>query len=67
MFTSNADAGYFTDFKANDIQDFYLCEPGYYCPKGTSKTKYKQNTCLQDYYCPRGTAAEINMTDGRFI
>jgi len=66
MFTSNADSGYFTDYRSSGIEDFYLCEPGYYCPAGTSRTKYKQNTCLQDYYCPRGTAAEINMYTGKF-
>ena len=66
MFSSNCPAGYFSDFRSSGLEDFYLCEPGYYCPLGTSKTKYKQNTCLQDYYCPRGTAAEINMYTGKF-
>lgn len=61
MFQMTAYAGYYTDFKASNIEDFYLCEPKYYCPKGTSKTKYKQNQCLQGYFCPRGTAAEISM------
>jgi hypothetical protein len=41
MFQMTTYAGYYTDFKASNIEDFYLCEPKYYCPKGTSKTKYK--------------------------
>lgn len=66
MFQSNAFAGYYTDFRSSGLEDFYLCEPGFYCPSGTSKTKYKQNNCLQDFYCPRGTAAEIDMYTGKF-
>lgn len=66
MFQTSAYAGYYTDFLATNIEDFFLCEPGYYCPTGTSLTKYKQNTCLQGFYCPRGTAASIDMYTGGF-
>jgi len=67
MFTSSCPAGYYSDFRSSGKEDFYLCDAGFYCTLGTSKTKYKQNNCLQEFYCPRGTAAEIDMTSGKFI
>lgn len=67
MFSSNCWPGYYSDFRSSGLEDFYLCDPGFYCTSGTSKTKFKQNNCLQDFFCPRGTAAEISMDTGKFI
>lgn len=59
MLNNKCPIGYYCDARASQLEDFFLCEPGYYCPSGSSKSKFKQNECLVGYYCPRGTAGDI--------
>lgn len=61
MYSNKCPTGYYSDTRASGLEDYFLCEPGYYCPTGSSKSKYKQNQCLVGYYCPRGTAGDLTI------